>query len=165
MSRAGSDARGMTLVEVLIAVAVLAVGLSALSAAIPFASYATREGAQLSTATFLANERLEQVRNARWQEGPPAVDDIGVSASPAAAPAGGAGVTFADEARLAPPFGDYARSVRITDCSAGGACGDIAKADLRQVVVTVTYRPMTGVGAAAAGTAKTATVTTYVAKR
>ena len=36
---------------------------------------------------------------------------------------------------------------------------------LRQVAVTVTYRPMTGMGLSAAGTAKASTVTMYVAKR
>ena len=34
---------------------------------------------QLSTATFLANERLEQVRNARWESEPRPVDELGVS--------------------------------------------------------------------------------------
>jgi len=162
-SRAAED--GTTLVEVLIATFVLAVALAALSSAIPFAAYGTQEGAQLSTAAFLANQRLEQVRGARWQDGPPAIDDLGVSSGPAAAPAIGARVTFADEPALGAPFGDYARSVRVTDCSGGGTCGGIAKPDLRQVVVTVSYRPMTGVGLAASGTAKTATVATFVAKR
>ena len=69
------DRRGITLVEVIVAVGIITVGLSALLAAVPFASYGTREGYQLSTATFLANERLEQVRNARWESEPRAVDD------------------------------------------------------------------------------------------
>ena len=57
----------------------------ALLAAVPFASYGTREGYQLSTATFLANERLEQVRNARWQSEPRPVDELGVSPAPTSA--------------------------------------------------------------------------------
>ena len=60
----------------------------------------------------------------------------------------GAVTTFADEAALPAPYGDYARAVRIIDCAGGGACSGIAKADLRQVTITVTYRPMTGVGGA-----------------
>jgi hypothetical protein len=37
--------------------------------------------------------------------------------------------------------------------------------DLRRVTVTVTYRPMTGVGVAPVGTTKPAMVTMYIAKR
>ena len=156
------DRRGITLVEVIVAVGVITVGLSALLAAVPFASYGTREGYQLSTATFLANERLEQVRNARWQSEPRLVDELGVSLAPTSAPESGAAITFADEAALPAPYGDYARAVRIIDC-AGGGCSGIAKADLRQVTITVTYRPMNGVGGA--GITKAAAVTTLIAKR
>ena len=69
--------------------------------------------------------------------------------------------TFADEAALPAPYGDYARAVRIIDC--GGGCSGVAKADLRQITITVTYRPMTGVGVA--GIAKAAVITTFIAKR
>jgi type II secretory pathway pseudopilin PulG len=155
------DQRGITLVEVIVAVGIITVGLSALLAAVPFASYGTREGYQLSTATFLANERLEQVRNARWESEPRAVDALGVSPAPTSAPESGAAITFADEAALPAPYGDYARTVRIIDC--GGGCSGIAKADLRQVTITVTYRPMTGVGVASI--TKAAAVTTLIAKR
>jgi type II secretory pathway pseudopilin PulG len=157
------DRRGITLVEVIVAVGIITIGLSALLAAVPFASYGTREGYQLSTATFLANERLEQVRNARWESEPRPVDELGVSPTPASAPESGATTTFSDEAALPAPYGDYARAVRIIDCGGGGGCGGIAKADLRQVTISVTYRPMTGVGGT--GIAKAAAVTTLIARR
>jgi prepilin-type N-terminal cleavage/methylation domain-containing protein len=160
----GPDARGLTLIEVMIAAGVMAVGLSALLTAVPFATYGTREGYQLSTATFLANERLEQVRNARWESVPRPVDQLGVSASATAPPATGGVVTFPDEPTLAAPHEQYARVVRIADCGAG-ACAGIARSDLRQVTVTVAYRPMTGVGVAGPDRLKMATVTTFVAKR
>ena len=121
----GGDPRGLTLIEVMIAVGVIAVGLSALLAAVPFATYGTREGFQLSAATFLANERLEQVRNARWESTPRPVDDLGVSASATAAPARGGITTFPDEAALPAPHEQYARVVRITDCGAGGCSGTL----------------------------------------
>jgi type II secretory pathway pseudopilin PulG len=157
------DPRGITLIEVVVAVGIITVGLSALLAAVPLAAYGTREGYQLSTATFLANERLEQVRNARWQSEPRPVDELGVSPAPTSAPESGAATTFADEAALPAPYGDYARAVRIIDCERGAACSGIAKSDLRQVTITVTYRPMNGVGGA--GVAKAAAVTTLIAKR
>ena len=162
------DQRGATLMEVLIAMAIIAVGVWALSAAIPLAAYGIQEGNQLSTATFLVNQRLEHVRNARWEEGPPCVDALGLSASATVAPVGscaGGAVTFADENPVLNQNGAYTRTVRIRNCDVGVGCNGIVNADLRQVVVTVTYRPMTGTGVSAAGTAKASTVTMYVARR
>jgi hypothetical protein len=71
--------------------------------------------------------------------------------------------TFADETTVAAPYSDYSRTVRITDCSVT-ACGVINKPDLRQVVVTVSYTPMTGAGGTS-GTSKSAIVTMLVAQR
>ena len=157
--------RGMTLAEIIIAVAIIGGGLVALSAAIPLAGYGIHEGGHLSTATFLANERLEQVRNTRWELGPPAVDNLGVSASAGAAPVSGGVTTFPDENPIAAPYSEYSRSVRVTDCGVGAGCSGIVSADMRQVMVTVTYRPMTGVGVSPAGTTKPAMVSMYIAKR
>ena len=58
--------RGITVAEVLIAAAILGLGLAALMTVVPVASYAIQDGNQTSTATYLAQQRLEQVRNARW---------------------------------------------------------------------------------------------------
>ena len=156
--------------EIMTAIGILGVGLMALSAAIPLAAYGIQEGNQLSTATFLANQRLEQVRNAQWTiKQPPAVppdlDNLGVSASATAAPVSGAVTTFPDENPVAAPYTQYSRSVRISSCGVGAGCNGIVNADLRLVTVTVTYRPMTGVGMSPAGTAKPATVAMYVARR
>jgi prepilin-type N-terminal cleavage/methylation domain-containing protein len=163
-----ANQRGMTLVEIMLAVAIIGVGLTALAAAIPLAAYGIHEGSHLSTATFLANQRLEQIRNARWEDGPPCADQLGVSATASAAPTGscpGGGVTFPDENPVAAPYADYSRSARVTSCGVGAGCNGIVDGDLRQVTVTVTYRPMTGVGLSAAGTNKATTVSIYVAKR
>lgn len=156
------DQRGMTLAEILVAVGIIGVGLAALASAIPISTYGIQEGNQLSTATFLANQRLEQVRNARWSENP-AVDNLGVSASATAAPASGGTTTFPDEATVAAPYAQYARQVRITDCGSGGGCQGINSDKLRQVTVTVSYRPLTGVGQAAA--VKPVMVTMLIARR
>ncbi|HEV8437773.1 MAG TPA: prepilin-type N-terminal cleavage/methylation domain-containing protein [Methylomirabilota bacterium] len=159
------DQQGMTLAEVLVAVVIIGVALVALSAAIPLASYGIQEGSQLSTATFLANQRLEQVRNTRWEAGPPAIDNLGVSASSASAPVSGVGTTFPDENPMAAPYTNYSRTVRVTDCGVAPGCSGIVNAGLRQVTVTVSYRPMTGVGVAASTTSKSALVTMYISKR
>ncbi len=165
--------RGMTVAEILIAIVIIGVGLVALSSAIPLAAYGIQEGNQLSTATFLANQRLEQARNAQWTAAEPlmtppvaAVDKLGVSASSLTAPVGdGGAVTFPDEDPVAAPYEGYSRQVRITSCGVAPGCGGIVDAALRQVSVTVTYQPMTGFGLAPATTTKFAVVTMYIAQR
>ena len=60
------DQRGMTVPEILAAVVVIMVALVALASAIPISAYGIQEGSQLTTATFLANQRLEQVKLKQW---------------------------------------------------------------------------------------------------
>lgn len=162
--------RGLTLAEILVAVAIIGLGLAALAVVVPVATYGVQEGNQLSTATFLAEQRLEQARNAAWTTNP-AVDCLGLSANSTAAPtlpvgatctglAAGA-TTFPDENNVqwgsdtragasttAPVAGGYTRTMRIAQCTAG-TCGGVANADLRLVTVTVRYLPLSGVGGSA----------------
>ena len=158
------DQRGMTLPEILAAVVVIMVALVALASAIPISAYGIQEGSQLTTATFLANQRMEQVKLAAWTA-TPAVDSIGISASSTAAPQSGGTTTFPDESPVAAPYTQFTRTVRITDCGIGAGCGGLVDAGLRQVTVSVSYRPLTGRGQAAAGSTKSAIVTLVVAKR
>ena len=150
------------LTEVLAAVAVMSIGLSALISAIPGAGAAVSEGAKLSTATFLAGARLEEVRAAPWSEAPP-VDRLGVSGAAPSAPQSGGTTTFADEAALPAPYAGYSRQVRIRDCGLPPGCDATSSSHLRQVTVTVAYRPVTASGVAALD--KAVTITTLVARR
>jgi len=159
------DQRGMTVPEILAAVVVIMVALVALASAIPLSAYGIQEGSQLTTATFLANQRLEQVKLKQWTV-KPVVDDVGVSASATAAPQKAGGITtFPDESPVAAPYTQFTRTVRITDCGIGAGCGGVVHAGQRQVTVTVSYRPLTGQGQAAAGTTKSAIVSLVVAQR
>jgi type IV pilus modification protein PilV len=163
MRRRLSPECGMTLAEVLVAVAIIAIGLLALLSTIPLASYATQEGSQTSTATFLANQRLEQVRNAQWSA-TPAVDNLGISASSTAAPLSGATTTFADESPMAAPYAAYTRQVRITDCGTGAGCTGITNSGMRLATVTVSYTPLSATGTA--GTAsRSVAVSMVIAQR
>jgi Tfp pilus assembly protein PilV len=54
------DQAGMSVAEILIACVIIAVGLVGLLSAVPTASYGIQEGRQLSTAAFLANQRLNR---------------------------------------------------------------------------------------------------------
>jgi prepilin-type N-terminal cleavage/methylation domain-containing protein len=164
---------GMTLAEVLVATVVIGVGLVGLAAVIPLSSYGVHEGNALSTATFLAEQRLEEVRNADWTTIPTAIDCIAIG--PTAAPtttactrtvpttctSGTACTTYPDEAAVA-GYADFSRRVRVIDCTAD--CG-INDPDMRLVRVTVSYRPISGVGGSAATATKSAVLELLVARR
>ena len=171
-----ADARGLSLVEILVAVAIITVGLVGLAVVVPISSYGVQEGKQLSTATFLAEQRLEEVRNAPWAASP-ANDCLGVSANdaapgsttcsrsaPTACTGGTACTTYADEGAV-PGFTEYSRTVRVTDCSAGSGCMGITDAGMRLVTVAVSYHPLSGVGGTAADARKSATVDLLIARR
>lgn len=174
------DQSGLTLVEVMAAMALIGIGLAGLLAVVPISSYGIQEGSQLSTATFLAEQRLEEIRNAAWSSATPAYDCLGVG--PAAAPSsntctrttptvcnsGAACVTYADETAITGYTG-YGRTVRVLDCSVAPGCGvapfTVTDANLKLVTVTVSYRPMTGVGAGSASGSKSISLNLLVAKR
>jgi prepilin-type N-terminal cleavage/methylation domain-containing protein len=183
MRRVLSDQRGMTLAEVLVALPIITIGLLALLSAIPISTYATKDGSQTSTATFLANQRLEQVRNAQWSAvchvdpvtfavGPGAdvTDTVGVSASPTTAPKDPSNaVTFADESSVAAPYTAYSRQVRITDSVAAAptctAAGVMSGTGIRRVTVTVTYTPLSATGTNAISGTRAVSVTMQIAQK
>ncbi len=150
-----TDERGFTVVDVLAACVILGIALVGLLTAVPTGTLAVQQGGTTSTATFLAEQRLEQVKAAPWTTLATPGDCIGVSpgspnpnAAPAVAPGqsctnGGpllpAGtVTFADETPVA-NWPTYNRIVRATDCGVAPGCSGIQNASLRLVTVTVTY--------------------------
>ena len=182
MRRALSDQRGMTLAEVLVALPIITIGLLALLSAIPLSTYATQDGRQTSTATFLANQRLEQVRNAQWSAtchvdpvtlavGPGAdvIDTLGVSASSTAAPKDPSNaVTFADESPMAAPYTAYSRQVRITASVAGAptcTSAGVMSGGIRRVTVTVSYTPLSATGTNAVSGTRAVSVTMQVAQK
>lgn len=169
--------RGLSVVEVLVATVIIGIGLVGLMVVVPISSYGIQEGNQLSIATFLAEQRLEQVRNAPWGL-TPANDCVGRSASATAAPTVPGGVTctlgsttlpagavtFPDESSVTGHAG-YGRTVRVTD-QIGFVCPENpVQICLREVRVTVSYRPMTGVGVGGASTSKAIVLVTQVARR
>jgi hypothetical protein len=169
--------QGFTLVEVLLAAFVITLGLVGLLSVIPVGTFATTDGYRLSTATFLANQKLEEVKNMPWRS-VPANDCLGISASATEAPtvpaggtctlggttvaAGGALPWFANETNIA-GFPGYTRNVRITNCGLGAGCSGVVDASLRNVVVAVTYR--SGTAVAVSSTDKAVTVNMMVTQR
>jgi competence protein ComGC len=150
------DSAGMTVVEVLIALGVITVGLVALIAAMPLSTSRIGDSNLETTATFLAQQRLEQIKNAQWTT---AADTLGGRGSTGT----GAVAQWPDEAynTIVIPMGAgnasyprFRRQVRISACSVI-ACGGIPTGTegintLRQVTVTVLFFPLSGVGTALA---------------
>ena len=175
------DQRGFTVAEVLVAAVIVSLAFVALATIVPIASYAVQEGSQLSNATFLADQKMEQIKSLPWTGTPaPGNDCLGISASSTAAPtvpagqsctlgatnvaSGGALTWEADESSTAiANFGGYSRQVRVTDCGAGAGCMTIVDPGMRLVAVTVSYTPLTARGTAS-GT-KSYTVSMIISKR
>jgi prepilin-type N-terminal cleavage/methylation domain-containing protein len=170
-----NNERGFTLTEILVAAALIAIGFVALLRVVPLAAAGLQQGNQQSTATLVAQQRLEQAHAAVWTA-VPATDCLGVSAGNAApVPSVGApctdaisetykpgtNVTFPDESSVT-GFPGYARTTRITDCGAGAGCSGIVYTPVlgsgtaapRLVTVTVTYEGSGSPGA----TSRTRTV-------
>ena len=135
------------LLDAIAAVAVVALGLAAFVAGLPVVAMSVSEGAQLSTATFLAAARMDEIRAAGWR-------DASVLDRP--------GSAFPDEPALEVPYAGYARQVRSVDCGAAPGCGGVIPL-LRQVTVTVAYRPLSAAGLAA--DSKTVSITALIAPR
>ena len=161
-----TNERGLTLAEILAAVAILGLGLIGLAVVIPVSSYGVQEGNQLSTATFLAEQMIERTRAVAWTS-TPATDCLGLSVgntapAPSGATCNGAATTqFPDEAAVN-GYPAYRRVVRVTGCTVT-PCAGVTHAGLRQVTVTVTYRGLSAGGQAASD--KTVTIQWLVAQK
>ncbi len=143
--------RGLTLAEILPALALLSVGLVAMISLLPPAASGIREGEHRSRAIFLASQRLEHIRHA-----------VGRSAADTD-PLATAATTFPDEPMLAAPDSSFSRSVRVIDCGQLQGCSGVHSPGLRQVSVTVGYP---GTAAESAASLRGAViVTTYIGSR
>jgi hypothetical protein len=123
----------------------------ALAAVIPLASDAVSGGSTLSKATFLAQQRLEEIRSAAWAATPVPTDCLGVSVNgapesttctrtrPTPCAPDETCVTFPDEPALSGDAAGYSRKVRITPCGPGPGCAGVVDPNLRRVEVTVVY--------------------------
>jgi hypothetical protein len=156
------SARGITVAEVIVALSIVAVGLLGLMAAMPLSLSHIAEANRKTTAAFLGQQRLEQVKNARWTA-VPAVDNLGGGGSNGEAAVG----QWPDEATVA-GYPAYQRQVRVRDCSVAPGCGIAVHATLgtlRQVTVTVSFARMTGIGTLNTAALETVQLVTYVARQ
>jgi prepilin-type N-terminal cleavage/methylation domain-containing protein len=182
LTKLRKDQDGLTLIEVVIAVSVVVVGLVALAAVVPLSFGQIGQANFRSTAVFLAQQRLEQVKNGVWSCFPNYTDSVGVSnptstvprvttancapPAPLAVTGNTAVTTFADEGYGAiAGYPLYRRQVRITDCGVIACGGVVLDSGIRQVTATVFFRPQTGVGTINSAGEDVVRVTTFVALR
>lgn len=174
---------GLTVAEVLIALAVMLVGALSLAALAPLSFGHIGQANFRTTAVFLAEQRLEQIKNSTWTCYPSYQDQLGLSVSPTAPPTTTTAlcappsplsitgttstVTFPDEGYgTIPGYPGYRREVRIVDCGIAPGCGGaVMDRAIRQATVAVFYRPMTGAGTLSDTGEDAVRVTTLVAVR
>jgi prepilin-type N-terminal cleavage/methylation domain-containing protein len=113
---------GLSLIELMVALVLLTVGLLGLAVAFPPGRRAIEGGNQLTTATFLARQVVEQMRNRTYDSD---TDEITTGNYPSLAYGTIAG------------FPSYRRTVTISD--------NTPMAETKTVTVTIFYRDDTGV--------------------
>lgn len=163
------DSSGMTLAEILVAVGIVFTGLIALAAVAPLATSQVADSQLQTTATFLAQQRMERIKNSTWTT----TSDL-VCGGNAACNDGAGQVSpqWPDEAYATiavngANYSRFRRTVRISTCSVvacGGMATDPALSTLRQVTVTVFFFPMTGTGQSSANESSV-TLTSLIGQR
>jgi prepilin-type N-terminal cleavage/methylation domain-containing protein len=137
-SRAGWNQCGLTLAEVLVALSIITVGLMAMAVGLQQATAFVAEGRQQTTAVFLAQQRLEQVKaSALWD-----FDGVASTKFPSETPVSG--------------YPAYRRTVEISPLPAG-------LLNAVRFQVTVTYQPATT--PATASSERTVTLVTVMSRR
>lgn len=137
---------GFTLVEVILATVVISVGLVAVATGFQFATSGVASGRGETTAAFLAEQRVEQLK-AR------AIADYFNDAALAQGTiteycqSSNIGVTGTN-CQTTPFTGApaYTRVTRILDNPGGSGCTGVAPFFCKRIHVSVTYRPVTSAG-------------------
>lgn len=152
-SRARAQERGFTLIEVLLAIAILTIGVigvgatlavttSGIGSSITFGQVAVTRGHYISAATMLAQERMEQVKRLTW--------DSTTNQFNANPPTG-----FADEGYdTITNYGNFRRQVRVT--------ANTPDTNMNTITVTVFFRPPRESGVA---NEESVTIGTIIARR
>ena len=170
---------GFTLPEVLLAAMIILIAFVTLLSVIPYSSAAVQSGNQTSTATFLADQKMEEAKLAFWTASPDN-DCLGLSNgnnAPSVPPGKECDINgvkvnpgqplpwAADQnATQIVNFNGYSRTVRVTDCGIGGGCTGITDSAMRLVTVSVTFTPGVSVNSTGAS-ARTVTVSMIMTQR
>jgi prepilin-type N-terminal cleavage/methylation domain-containing protein len=136
-------APGFSLAEVLVATAVLTIGLMAVAIGFQQAGSGVAVGGGETAAVFLAEQRIEQLRAVAMSDFAGASLAAGTTTEHCVA---GHVSGNAPTCQGAPNGGpSYTRSTTVTDVTAGVGCPAVPLS-CKQVDVSVTYRPVTSTG-------------------
>jgi Tfp pilus assembly protein PilV len=129
------DESGLTLVEILVAVALILVGLVAVMQAFPLATQGTDTGRRQSTANFLAEQKIEEIKAWALAPSPRGFDNV-PTCNPSCTGLSGALAVFNLEGfNSISGYGDYGRTVVVQNGPA---------ANTKLVRVTASYRQVNG---------------------
>jgi prepilin-type N-terminal cleavage/methylation domain-containing protein len=159
MTRMLTQQRGFTLAEVLVAVFVIMVGLVAVATGFQYATSGVATGRGETIATFLAEQRIEQLKTVAMTNyfgaptGPAWAAGASLLGGPLATPvtfteycqSSNIGATGANcQATAITGTASYTRVTSIVDNPGGTGCDNSAPALVcKRIRVTVTYRPVT----------------------
>ena len=148
-----TNERGFTLAEVLVATFIIVVGLVALASGFQFATSGVATGRGETVASFLAEQRLEQLKAIAMTNyyGSPAWTGTltlqGGSTTTEYCQTSNIGATGTNcQATAITGAASYVRVTRITDNPGGTGCTGTAPLVCKRIWVNVTYRPVTNRG-------------------
>jgi type II secretion system protein I len=158
--RMTSNERGFTLPEVLVAVAIILVGLVAVASGFQYATNGVATGRGETVATFLAEQRIEQLKmvsmtnyNGPWPSGP----SLAAGSTTEYCQSSNIGSTSSNcQSTAITNAASYTRVTTIVDNPGGTGCNGAPNL-CKRIQVRVTYRPVTSAGDAS----QTRTVDVY----
>ncbi|PYO48825.1 MAG: hypothetical protein DMD84_19875 [Candidatus Rokuibacteriota bacterium] len=135
--------RGFTLAEVLVATALLTIGLVAIATGFQYAASGVATGGGETAAVFLAEQRIEQLRAQAMTDFSAAALDAGTTTEYCLSGTIWGGSSNCDGAPVVGP--SYRRTTTITDLGGGTGC-PATPLWCKEIQVRVSYRPVTGAG-------------------
>ena len=130
------DESGLTLVEILVAVALILVGLVAVMQAFPLATQGMDTGRRQSTADFLAEQKIEEIKAWSLAPAPRGFDNVPICNPSCTGLSGALAVFNLEGFNSISGYGDYSRTVVIDQTG--------YPANIKRVRVTASYRQVTG---------------------
>jgi prepilin-type N-terminal cleavage/methylation domain-containing protein len=149
LMRRMSGQRGFTLPEVLVAVFVIVIGLVAVATGFQYATSGVATGRGETMATFLAQQRIEQLKTVAMTNYDPPYPGVSLAAGTTTeyCQTSNIGATSANcQSTAISGTTSYTRVTTITDNPGGTGCSGVAPLLCKRIRVSVTYRPVTSAG-------------------
>jgi prepilin-type N-terminal cleavage/methylation domain-containing protein len=149
LTRTLSGQRGFTLAEVLVATVIIMVGLVAVASGFQYATSGVATGRGETIATFLAEQRVEQLKTVAMTNYAPPYPGLSLAAGTTTefCQTSTIGATGSNcQATAITGTTSYTRTTTITDNPGGAGCSGVAPLLCKRIRVSLTYRPVTSSG-------------------